>query len=49
MSGSDHAILDLGTDDDLQFTTNNYKVHFLFYSVILTHLTIYYLVWRRTE
>ena len=25
MAGSDHAILDLG-EDDLQFTTNDYKV-----------------------
>ena len=25
MAGNDHAILDLG-EDDLQFTTNNYKV-----------------------
>ena len=38
MSGSDHAILDLGTDDDLQFTTNNYKVHHgLHFLFILIH------------
>ena len=28
MAGSDHAILDLG-EDDLQFTTNDYKVRYI--------------------
>ena len=44
MAGSDHAILDLG-EDDLQFTTNDYKVSYILLNfkyfcahALLTHL-----------
>ena len=41
MAGSDHAILDLG-EDDLQFTTNDYKVRYIVlnfkYFALLSHL-----------